>query len=338
MKKSTAFILGVLSVTAAYLRNKKLTAKYNFASEYKKTLGFTFPPAFINPVCIKLINKFGKGKVVELEDVITTSRYIPSYDGTKILVNTIEPLGCQEEKLPCFVYFHGGAYAIDSIPQYFSAMSKYANIARCKVVYVHYRTMYEKSADTCFEDAYSALVWTYENAENLNIDKERIAVGGDSAGGGIAAGVTHMCRDRKGPKIAFQMLLYPVVDVTMSTPSMEKFTDVPGWNARANAKMWKEVKQRLSPDMLKYASPILNPNVSGLCDAYVEVEEYDCLHDEGVNYAEKLKEGGYEVQLNDMKGTFHGFDQSQGKILAKQIFKTRADALRKAFQKEDSVE
>lgn len=342
MKKRTAFLLGLLSAaaaggTAAYLRNKRLISKYNFASEYKRTLGITLSPKNINPSFIKFMNKMGKGKIKEIEDVMTSSTFIPSYDGAKILVNVIEPLECKKEEiLPCLVYYHGGGYVIDSIPQYFSFMAQYAKLAHCKVVYVHYRTAYEKTADTCFEDAYAGLLWAYENAENLRIDKERIAVGGDSAGGGISAAITHISRDRKGPKIAFQMLIYPVIDATLSTSSMQKFTDTPGWNAKANKKMWKEVKKSLSPDMLKYASPILNPDFSGLCNAYVEVEEYDCLHDEGLNYAEKLRENGYEVQINDMKGTYHGFEQSGEKMLGRQIFETRAAALCRAFQKENA--
>ena len=281
---------------------------------------------------MNLVNKRYKNLIVEDESVMTSTLKIPTYDGSEMLVNVMQPVDCKEdEKLPCMVYYHGGAFVFDAIPEYYPIIAKYVNQVRCKVVFPHYRTMYEGSTDVCFEDAYSTVIWTYENAEMLKIDKERIALGGDSAGGGLTAAVTHMLRDRKGPKVIFQMLIYPVVDSTLSTPSMKKYTDTQGWNAKANAKMWKEMKKRTSPSLMKYVAPILDFDFTGLCDAYIEVEEFDCLHDEGVLYAEKLMSKGYDVELNDMKGTYHGFDQKESKLIARQIFEIRSRALRKAF-------
>lgn len=337
--KNTIVKLGILTTSLfcggiAYKKYHMRSKKYKFVEELNTPFHFTFPAWMVNPIGAKVMNMLSvsRGKGVEREDVITKTVYIPTYDGTEVVMNIFEPLGCgADETLPCLLYIHGGGYILEAMPNHFETMAKYANKIHCKVALVHYRTMFQANADACVEDSYSALLWLYENADKINIDKERIAVGGDSAGGGISAALMHLTRDRKGPKLAYSMLFYPVVDSTLSTESMKKYTDSPGWNAKANRKMWKEIKQRASAEMMRYIAPIFQTNFMDLCDAYIEVEEYDCLHDEGVIYAKKLMEGGSDVYLNDMKGTYHGFEQNSNKPIAKKIIDDRAEVLRKVF-------
>ena len=337
MRKSTKLIAGsalagIVGVLA-YRRYKEYQQKYPLLDELKAPFHFTFPEKSICPWFADKMNKVTTAEVVELENVVTTTRKIPSYDGEDILINIIEPKEYDgKENLPCLVYSHGGGYVFGVTRQYFGLMADYANKVGCKIVLAHYRTIYEGSFDTCLEDSYSALKWTYDNAERLHIDRNRIAIGGDSAGGGITASLTHMVRDRGELSVCFQMLIYPVTDSSMSTSSMKKYTDAPSWNAKANSKMWKEVRTRMSKDIEKYASPLHCKDFSGLCNAYVEVKEFDCLHDEGVLYAERLIENGYEVELNDMKGTYHGFDALRNKAISRSIIETRAAVLRKAFR------
>lgn len=337
MKKSIVGIAALAGGVALVCKNRKdYYKKYNILPEYRTIFRFTFKKYMINKTCMDFMNKGLENKISYPAGVTLCTRTIPTYDGTKIQVHIMEPENvAEDEVLPCLVYYHGGAYVMDLSASYFDLVSNYVKQARCKVVMPNYRTLYKATADACFEDAYSTLVWTYENADILHIDKERIAVGGDSAGGGLTAAVTHMTRDRKGPKVCFQMMIYPAVDDSLSTESMKKYTDSPIWNARANRKMWNEVKKSLSSEMERYASSLSNKNFTGLCNGYIEVEEFDCLHDEGKLYAEKLMENGYEVELNDVKGTFHGYDQSNGKLFGKQIIELRSDRLRKAFLKEN---
>lgn len=333
MNKSIVGIGAIVAGSALVYRNyKKYYEKYNILPEYKSIFRFTFKKHMIDKKCMDFMNKKFQNKICHPKGVTLCTRNIPTYDGTEIQVHIMEPENVTEDEvLPCLVYYHGGAYVMDLSAGFFDVVANYVKQARCKVVMPNYRTLYKATADTCFEDAYSTLVWTYENADMLHIDRERIAVGGDSAGGGLTAAVTHMTRDRKGPQLCFQMMIYPVVDDSLSTESMRKYTDTPVWNAKANRKMWSEVKKSLSPGMKKYASSLSNENFTGLCNGYIEVEEFDCLHDEGKLYAEKLIENGYEVELNDVKGTFHGYDQKAGKLLGKQIMELRSDRLRKAF-------
>ena len=336
MNKGTKFLAGsVLAGICGVLGIKKYIEyqeKYPVLDELKSPYYFTMPAWTITPTVSGLMNKWQNVDAVGQDDVVTTTRKITSYDGEEIVINIVEPKDYDgEEDLPCLVYSHGGAYALGLSEFYFSVAAEYVKKVGCKVVLAHYRTMFEGSGDTCLEDCYAALKWTYDNAERLHIDKNRIAIAGDSAGGGITASLTHMVRDREEVSVCYQILIYPVTDSSLSTESMKTYTDSPAWNAKANRQMWKEMKKRISPEMEQYISALLCVNFSGLCNAYIEVEEFDCLHDEGVLYAEKLIQNGYEVQLNDVKGTYHGFDVKEGKAIVRSVKEMRFAALRKAF-------
>lgn len=319
-----------------YKYNKDYYKKYPILPEYRTWFRITMPSVLINKRCMDLINKDFEKHIIKPDGVKMTTRRIPTYDGSEMLLCIMEPEDVKpDEVLPCLVYYHGSGFVVEAFSSFYETTSEYVKQARCKLVFVNYRTLYKATADACFEDAYTGFVWTYENAEMLHIDKDRIAVAGDSAGGTLTAAVSHMTRDRKGPKILFTMFIYPVTDASMTSDSMKNFKDVPGWNPKANKKMWSELKKSLSPSMLKYASPLSNDDFTGLCDAYVEVEQFDCLHDEGVKYAEKLMENGYQVELNDVKGTFHGFDEKKDKIFGKQILELRSQRLRKVFEQKN---
>lgn len=315
-----------------FKKYKAYQEKYPVVDELKSAFYFTMPECVMTPIVSGILNRLTDTDVIERDDVVTTTKKIGSYDGKEVLINIMEPKDYDgSEELPCLVYFHGGAYTLGVVKSYFATVADYVKQVGCKVVMPHYRTMFEGSGDTCLEDCYAALKWTYDNAEQLHIDKNRIAIAGDSAGGGITASLTHIVRDRGEMSVCYHMLIYPVVDSSLSTESMKKYTDSPAWNAKANRKMWKELKKRVSAEIEQYISPLQCVDFSGLCNAYIEVEEFDCLHDEGALYAEKLMQNGYEVQLNDMKGTYHGFDAFESKVIVRSVKETRTAALRKAF-------
>lgn len=158
-------------------------------------------------------------------------------------------------------------------------------------------------------------------------------MGGDSAGGALAAACALRAKDEGGPKLCFQLLIYPVTDCRMETPTMKNYTDSPMWNARLNKKMWKLYLRDGDYGMPQYAAPLLARDFSNLPPAYVEVEEFDCLHDEGIAYAKALGKAGVEVQVEDVKGTFHGFDFFTGKEIAKVMAEKRIQAIRDAFRR-----
>lgn len=327
---------GVFLGGAAYLiskhKKKKLRKKYNLLDEISDKDLFVIPKFVCNPTGFMLMNKLqtgGQGEYVQ--GVKRTVRRITSFDNEKIELYIYEPEDSEKEMLPCLVYFHGGAYFIDYLPGYHRILENYAKNVRCRVVSVRYRTLVDVTYKSSLKDCYQGLLWAYNNAEQLKIDKKHIAIGGDSAGGTYAAAVTHLVREWNGPKLCYQMLIYPATDMSVSSESAKRFVDTPGWNSTCSRSTFKYIIPTLDDETRPYFNLIEQKNFEGLCDAYVEVEENDCLHDDGEKYAWLLKENGYDVYYNDMKNTYHGYDQNQDLKVSKGVMKLRYELLRKAF-------
>lgn len=240
-------------------------------------------------------------------EVSVRKENLQRYDVAEIEVLVFDPYGI-EEPSPCLVYYHGGGFFFGGAGYHYKLAKQYALNTPCKVVFVQYRLAPKHPHPTPAEDCYAALRWTFENAEKLNVDQEKIAVGGDSAGGALAAAVCQMARDRGTDLPCFQLLVYPVTYRRMNTESNRKYTDTPMWNAELSVKMWQGyVKSEDAPD-IAYASPMEAKPFEGLPMAYIETAEFDCLHDEGIAYGEALRAAGVAVAFNETKGTMHGFD------------------------------
>ena len=253
-----------------------------------------------------------------------------SADGTPVRLTLYRPKGL-DWAAPCLVYFHGGGFCLEDAGYIHRYAARYAEGARCMAVFVHYRTADITPFPAPFEDCYAAVRWVWDNAPRLRVDRARIAVGGDSAGGALAAACALRARDEGGPRLCFQLLIYPVTDCRMETDSMRKYTDSPMWNARLNQKMWELYLREGNRGMLPYAAPLLARDFSDLPPAYVEVEEFDCLHDEGLAYAKALEAAGVAVQVEDVRDTFHGFDFFTVKEVSKAMIQKRIQALRQFF-------
>ncbi|UOQ87541.1 alpha/beta hydrolase [Gracilibacillus salinarum] len=206
----------------------------------------------------------------------------------------------------------------------------YALNTPCKVIFVDYRLLPKYKFPYGLEDCYAACKWVSSQAAKLNINKDKIAIGGDSADGALAAGVALLARDRQEFTINFQLLIYPVTDKKQSTDSMRMFHDTPMWNSKLNKKMWDLYLKNVLTD--NYASPIDAESHKNLPNAYVEVAEYDCLRDEGIEYAEALKNAQVSVQLNRTKGTVHGYDMVESSEIVVQNKALRIKALQNAFE------
>lgn len=196
-------------------------------------------------------------------------------------------------------------------------------------MFIDYRLAPRNPFPAAAEDAYCAYAFARFFPEKLGIDPGRIAVGGDSAGGCLAAGCAMAARDRGFPP-CFQLLIYPVLDRRMQTDSMEKYRDTPMWNTVKNRMMWKMYLPESDPAG-EYASPGEAKFFEGLPPAYIETAEFDCLHDEGAAYADKLRSAGICAELNETKGTVHGFDVITNSRLVKQCIERRIAALKNAF-------
>lgn len=263
-------------------------------------------------------------------EVLITKEEIQSDDGKNISVFVIDPYGL-EDRAPCLVYYHGGGFFFEGAGYHYRLAKQYALECECRVIFVQYRLAPKHPHPIPAEDCYAALQWALENAERLRIEKEKVAVGGDSAGGALAAAVCQMARDRGTAMPLCQLLVYPVTDRRMNYVSCQRYTDTPMWNARLSAKMWEGYVQDGNAADLAYASPMEADRFDGLPAAYIETAEFDCLHGEGIAYAEALRNAGVAVVLNETRGTMHGFDIVEKAPTTRKAVRARIEYLQRYF-------
>lgn len=234
------------------------------------------------------------------------------------------------------VHFHGGGFISGDLSVSEDAVGRYADKAGITVVDVDYRLAPEHAFPAGFEDCYTALQWTAAQADQLDIDPNRLAVGGNSAGGGLAAAVALAARDRGGPALAFQLLIYPVLDDRLTTQSVREMVDTPMWDAPSCVRMWQHYLGDLAggPDVSPYAAPMRAADkpdgLAGLPPAYLLACELDPLRDEDIAYAVALMAAGVSVDLRVAAGTYHGFDEMSAAV-SKRTTAEIAETLRRAI-------
>ncbi len=207
----------------------------------------------------------------------------------------------------------------------------YAMQANCRVYFPDYHLMPKYPYPAAYQDVLALYQFVSEHSDECKIDAERIGVAGDSAGGTIAALICNNY-EREGLKPpCAQMLVYPVTDVTMGTDSMKRFPDTPLWNAKNNKRMWSYYCKDLEGEEIYAASPMHSVLPRMIPDTYIETAEYDCLHDEGILYGEKLREAGANVEINETRGTIHGYDSAIHSRIAMYNIEKRVSFLRKRF-------
>lgn len=304
-------------------------SKYPISKEYGIFRYFK-PPVYapIFPIAAKLLT--APSFLFKDGTLLVKEHKIKSFDGCELTVYVISPKNLKKDA-PCLINFHGGGFVFEGAFHHYRLAMAYAKTVGCKVIYVKYRLGPKYKFPVPMEDCYSVLEWVYKNAESLGIDKNNIAVGGDSAGGTLSAAVCLMNRDRKREiPIRFQLLVYPFLDMRNESASAKKYTDTPMWNSVLTAK----VKPLLMPDgevNISYISPVESENLSDLPPAYIETAEFDCLHDDGILYAELLEKEGTEVELFETKGTMHGYDIALKSPTALKAIKKRTDYMKKMF-------
>lgn len=240
-------------------------------------------------------------------DAVVLDREIPGPAGN-IAIRIFKPPGTNDgTKLPVLVWFHGGGFVIGSVAQSDADCRHLATLASIAVVSVDYRLAPDHPYPAAPDDCFAAVSWVAENAGEIGVDPARLAVGGDSAGGNLAAVVSIMARDRGAPKIRFQLLVYPVTDlVSLETKSYRENAE--GYFLTRRTMFWfrdhylKTEANRKEP----YASP-LHADLRWLPRAMVLTAEFDPLRDEGEQFAERLKRAGTAVTLRRYEGMIHGF-------------------------------
>lgn len=232
------------------------------------------------------------------------------------------------------VWLHGGAFVMGDVETEHPWASLLAKVSGAVVVSVGYRLAPENPYPAALNDASAVLDWTAENASGLGFDPARLAVGGHSAGGGIAAALALRSRDRGGPAIAFQLLNQPGLDDRQETWSQRTFTDTP-WMTRskigASWRYYLRSRAASEYDRPEYAAPARAADLSGLPPAYIATAELCPNRDEDVEYAMRLLRSGVSVELHQWPGTFHGSQAVQTAEISQRQLAELGAALRRGL-------
>jgi acetyl esterase len=281
----------------------------------------------------------GAGLSHAADDAVEVSgRVVQPPEGPAVPVRCYVPRG-RRVPSPAIVYFHGGAFVIGHLDFEHPRCLEMAAATGCVVVSVDYRLAPEHPFPAGVDDCRAAYEWTLAMGGELGIDAGRVAVAGASAGGALAAAVALLARDRGLRAPAFQLLLYPVTDDRLATPSMAAFEDIPGWNRRNSVHMWRHYLGNgdRAAAISCYAAPARAADLRGLPPAYVMTCELDALRDEGIEFARSLMEAGVPTELHHFPGAFHGFDTLADGAVSRRARAEQYHCLRTALAIEDEA-
>jgi acetyl esterase/lipase len=247
---------------------------------------------------------------VALSDAVEGKDYlVPGPEGSpEVTVRVYRPAQPTNSALPCVFWMHGGGYIFGSYDAENARFDRWVQMFGCAGASVEYRLAPEHPYPAGIEDSYAALKWLVEHASELGIEAGRVGIGGASAGAGLAAGLALLVRDRAEFDIAFQLLIYPMLDDRQRTPSSG--WEVPVWPPSANRLGWSAYLGPLygSDEVPTYAAPARATSLEGLPPTLISVGTLDGFVDEDVDYAQRLNQAGVPVELHVYPGGPHGFD------------------------------
>lgn len=233
---------------------------------------------------------------------------IPGGPGGEISITVARPLD-HNGSLPAVMFFHGGGWMLGNFATHERLVRELAARTGAAIVFVNYSPSPEAHYPTAIAEAYAATAWVGKRGAELGLDGARLAVAGDGAGGGLAAAVTLLAKERGGPTIRYQALFYPVTNAAFDTGSYIEFADGYGLTGTAMAWFWDQY----APDLLERAEPTASPlqatleQMQGLPPALVITAQADVVRDEGEAYSRKLREAGVDVTAICYKGIIHDF-------------------------------
>jgi acetyl esterase/lipase len=235
---------------------------------------------------------------------------------------------------PALYWIHGGGMMLAGIEHDDLFMCHFVGMLQCTAISVDYRVAPEDPYPAPLQDCYDGLIYVAKNFEQLGIDPKRIAVGGQSAGGGLAAGTTLMARDLGGPRIVFQLLVCPMLDDRQTTVSSRIFDADVSWGRTANQAGWSAyLGDAVGTDSVPfYAAPARADDLSGLPPTFIDVGELEVFRDECIAYAMRLMADGTTTELHVYPGAYHGFDRwAPDARISQRAQRTRELSLARAF-------
>jgi acetyl esterase len=234
------------------------------------------------------------------------NRTLPGPAG-EVPVRIYTPAGGGSGQLPALVWFHGGGWVFGSLDTADLACRGIANRAGCRVISVAYRLAPEAKFPAAVDDCFAVTKWIADHAADLGVDADRLAVGGDSCGGNLAAVVAQLARDQGGPSLAFQVLVYPITDHSFDTPSYRDYGDGYFLTRDAMVWFWNHYLEKLADGACPLASPLRATTLADLPPAIMITAEFDPLRDEVEAYAARLRADNVTVELVRYDSQIHGF-------------------------------
>ncbi len=249
-------------------------------------------------------------KATPIEGISSSDHRAPGPAGAPdVFVRVYQPTD-RPTTLPALLWIHGGGYVLGSVERDDLMAKHLARVGQCVVASVEYRLAPEHPFPAPVEDCYAALKWLAAHSADFGVNKSRIAIGGASAGGGLAAGLALLTRDRAEVEVAFQLLIYPMIDDRNIAPASGTTLDTFVWSRQNNLMGWRAYLGRepggaaVSP----YAAASRATNLKGLPPAYIPVGDLDLFLDENITYAQRLLAAGVPTELHVYSGGFHGFN------------------------------
>ena len=274
------------------------------------------------------------GEIIAGRPVVYTDRTIPGPDGAPDLTVTILERPDRRPGGPAVYYIHGGGMIFGDRWVGVPTVLEWVTDLDAVLISVEYRVAPEYPYPAPVDDCYAGLAWTAAHAGELGFDPARLAIAGGSAGGGLTAGVTLLARDRGGPALAAQVLIYPMLDDRNETVSSHQFDGFGRWDRGSNDTGWDAYlgDRRRTADVPIYAAPARATDLSGLPPTFIDVGSAEVFRDEDVAYASQIWADGGVCELHVWPGGFHGFDlAAPAAALSRAMVETRNAWLRRTL-------
>jgi acetyl esterase/lipase len=264
------------------------------------------------------------------ENVVTEDRIVAGPEGAPdISIRIFRPVQ-SDGALPGIYVIHGGGMVMGDIDGEGPICEMLCETINAIVVSVEYRLAPEHPYPAAVEDCYAGLLWTAENADDLGIDRNRIAIYGGSAGGGLALATALTARDRGSSPVSFVMALYPMIDDRNETPSSHEIVDVGIWDRAVNRESWDYYLGGKPAD--GYAAPARIDSVDGMPPTFIDVGEVDLFRDEAITFASRLLQAGVQTELHVHPGSYHASEIfAPQAALSARIWARRIEALQQAL-------